>query len=400
MSIANLKTRLFNKGRSIFLKTANKIVPKKNNRVVFASLPDYSDNSKGLWEYMNTLPGYETVWLVRNKDLVPKLSKEGLVCHYEYSWEGMRFLLTSKFIVCTHSQFIDIKSSKQKLINLWHGMPLKAMGYLDNSCNARDIEDFKRVSTKSDIMIATSTLMKYVMTGCFNIDPRRVVVTGQPRNDQLFKPVDRAMLDKVLGDKAGKYDRYILYCPTFRVGMGRVEGKKFSGNVFNFTDYDKTTLDNLLKSQNALLVIKLHPFEEKQYNDGELDLPDNAILVRSDVFNCNMLSIYDILALFDVLITDYSSIYFDYLLLDKPIVFTANDLKEYKSGRGLVFDNYDFWAPGPKACSFSELLPCLDNSLSDKDYFKQERAMVNEMVNGFTDGGSAGRVVDVLKKLQ
>ncbi len=399
MSINSLAERLFIKGRSVTLRALNAVLPKNNKRMVFCSLPDYADNAKGMWEYVKGLSEYETVWLIRDKNLVSKLQKDGLPCYYEYSWKGIKWLLTAKYIFCTHSQFIDIKASNQLFINLWHGMPLKAMGYLDHSCSEKDLEAFNRVSRKSDMLAVTSSLMKYVMVSCFNIDPRKVFITGQPRNDQLFRPVDISILKKVLGESYSRYSKFILYCPTFRMGMGRVEGKKFSGNAFNFEDYDKQKLDTLLKSQNALLVIKLHPFEEKQHKDTDLNLPENAIVVRSEVFNCNSISLYDILALFDVLVTDYSSIYFDYLLLNKPIVFTASDLKEYKSGRGLVFDDYDFWAPGPKAVNFNEFIPCLEKSIKDQDYYRQERATINSLVNTCSDGGSAKRVMDTLKGL-
>ncbi|MCX8131254.1 MAG: CDP-glycerol glycerophosphotransferase family protein [Clostridia bacterium] len=398
MSISTLLNRIIYKSRILLLRTLNEFVPKQDNKIVLSSLPDFSDNAKGLWEYLAGSEKYEPVWLFSDKSLVEKLSRENITCEYSWSWKGIKALLTSRYIACTHSQHIAIKSSNQFLITLWHGMPLKSMGYIDNLCTKKDIKGFKTVSKKSDIFISTSPIMRYALASCFNIDARKVVITGQPRNDKLFSPEDRAVLSRVCGKNLDAYDKLILYCPTFRAGMGRVEGKKLDKNVFNFPDYQRNELDELLKSHNALLVIKLHPFEEKQYSGSELDLPQNSVLVKSDAFNTNTVSMYDILGLFDVLVTDYSSIYFDYLLLDRPIVFVTSDLNTYKSGRGLIFEDYDFWTPGPKTKTFDEYVQCLRKCLQDKEYYKAERKLVNGLVNQYTDNRSAERIMQCVEK--
>jgi len=397
MSIIN---RLINKSRTLALRALNEFIPKDDNLMIFASLPDYSDNAKGLWEYVHKSTEFKTLWLVKDKEMVLKLQNQGIECYWESSWLGRRKLLSAKYISCTHSQFTNIKGRKQVVINLWHGMPLKAMGYLDVSCNEKSLKDFKMVSKKSDMMFATSSIMKHILVSCFRIDPRKVAITGQPRNDILFKPNNISMLNSIIGNIAGNYDKYILYCPTFRAGMGRLDGKKFEGNIFNFSDYDKEELDKILKSQNALLIAKLHPFEEKQYSETDLNLPENSVLVKSEAFNRNLMSIYDILSLFDILITDYSSIYFDYLLLDKPMIFASTDLNEYKDGRGLVFNDYNFWTPGPKVTTFSDFKTKLERCLYDKEFYSKERALINGLINECNNADASARVIQSIKSIK
>jgi CDP-glycerol glycerophosphotransferase len=392
MKIGIIKQKLVNKFQVYFIRYINLFIPKNENKIVFASVPDFSDNAKGLWEYIITTNTFDAVWLIKNKDVMQKLQASGVKCFLQGSWEANKALITSKFIACTHSQFVELKSKKQVLINLWHGMPLKCMGYLDHSSTEKDINGFRLASKKSDLFVSTSSLMKYVLASCFNMDARKILVSGQPRNDNLFSPVNKDYLSLVLGDKHLQYDKFILYCPTFRSGFGRVDGKKMTLNAFNFEEYDKAALDATLKAHNALLVVKLHPFEEKQYTD--LNLPENAILVKSDVFNSNSISLYDILNAFDVLVTDYSSIYFDYLLLNRPIIFVNCDLGEYKNVRGLVFEDYGFWTPGPKTKTFTEFNTQLNLSLENKSYFGNERSLINKLINEHTDNNSSRRVME------
>lgn len=393
-----LAKRIYNKLKTLALRFMNPLVPKQANRMVFTSLPDFSDNAKGFWEYVKKAGSMELIWLVRDESLAMKLRAQGIDCRLLGTLPGVRAVLSARYLVCTHSQFIDIKCKSQVLVNLWHGMPLKAMGYLDSLCTEKDLQSFELASRKTDIFIATSLIMKYIMTSCFHIDARKVRVTGQPRNDQLFNPVNQQLAGSILGEKASGHARYILYCPTFRVGMGRVEGNRSNANVFNLPDYDRDVLDHLLKQANALLVVKLHPFEEKQLAASDLNLPENAVLVQSEAFNRHSATIYDLLNLFDMLITDYSSIYFDFLLLDRPMLFLATDLEEYRGGRGIVFEDYSFWTPGPKAEAFSSFAGELAKCLEDPTYYGKERALVNSLINSHRDGASAARLLDLLQK--
>ena len=141
-------------------------------------------------------------------------------------------------------------------------------------------------------------------------------------------------------------------------------------------------------------MIKLHPFEEKQYESPALNLPESAVLVKTDIFNNNAVSLYDILNLFDCLVTDYSSIYFDYLLLDRPMIFVDCDLGEYKKARGLVFNDYNFWTPGPKVKTFSDFCREFKTCLENNFYYHKERNLINKLINENLDNNSSKRVLD------
>ncbi len=110
----------------------------------------------------------------------------------------------------------------------------------------------------------------------------------------------------------------------------------------------------------------------------------------------NLLDLYDILGATDILVTDYSSIYFDFLLLDKPIVFIPTDLQEYEKSRGFLFDPYNFWAPGPKPLIFTDFLAELTKYIKDENYYKKERTIVNDIVNKYQDSKSSERLYNLV----
>ena len=99
------------------------------------------------------------------------------------------------------------------------------------------------------------------------------------------------------------------------------------------------------------------------------------------------------------MITDYSSVYFDFLLLDRPIIFIPFDIKEY-SKRGFALEPYDFWTPGPKVYSLNELIKELKVFINNPEYYNKERKTVNHLVNTYKDGKSCERVWNLIEKLE
>ena len=129
-------------------------------------------------------------------------------------------------------------------------------------------------------------------------------------------------------------------------------------------------------------MLKLHPFLAARMSG--LSAPN--ILQVSPVSD-----IYPLLSHFDVLLTDYSSIFFDYLLLDRPIVFYPYDMDSYRSGRELLFD-YDAMTPGPRAVDFDGLLAVIEATLTQPDTFAAERKRVTDLVHDHRDGRSMARL--------
>ncbi|MCK9150779.1 CDP-glycerol glycerophosphotransferase family protein [Methanobacterium alcaliphilum] len=377
--------------RTIY-KICNRFIPKNKKKIAFESIPDFTDNSKAFYDYFieNNLDNeYKLHWQVDEKN-----NNINVPQYLKFSKSGLYHLFRSKYIVTTHQNFMDIKSPKQTTINLWHGMPLKAMGYAENK-NDNEILPFPS-RDHNYILISTSNIMRSSLSACFYMDPRKIYNTGQPRSDKLFKTEkSEANLFKLIEHDLN-YDKIILFAPTYRQGFERNEGELFQ-NILNLENYEEETFLEYLEDNNILFLIKMHPFEENHYKKT-IKNSKNLKLITSKKLQEEFLDLYDFLGAVDILITDYSSIYFDFLLLNKPMLFTPTDLEDYSNFRGLILEPYDFWAPGPKVTEFEDFLQELDNCINDPIYYKKERKLVNDIVNKFQDDKSSERVFNLVFK--
>jgi CDP-glycerol glycerophosphotransferase (TagB/SpsB family) len=383
------------------IKIINIFFPKDPKYFLFYSYPDFADNARCMWEYVINVPNLKTVWIVENSKMYDLMKKSDINVYLKNSLGGAIQMMRAKHYVVTHSQLRNIKSKNQVMINVWHGMPLKGMGSLNKSDTPKGV---KTLSESVDYLISTSKIMKHIMASCFNIDSYKVIVTGQPRNDKLFNSDGKSCLSKILGINIDNYSKIILYTPTFRHGVPTfkqdirnwIEGNVLKENFFHMNDYDEQKFFDFLQKNNYLFVVKLHPFEENLV-DENTTLSDNCVLIKSSDFNIEI-DLYNTLNAFDLLITDYSSIYFDYLLLDRPIVFTRTDFEKYEDTRGFVFDDIEFWTPGEKATNFESLIKAIESSLYN-DINKINRETINKLINFYQDDKACERILSITTEI-
>ncbi len=336
---------------------------------------------------LNKSDQFELIWIIKERKNLHNLKEIGIKAFYERDFFGIFYILRSKFIIGTHSDYCSIKSNNQYLIDLWHGMPLKAMGFSDNLETPHTLKSIYQVGKSDNFLIASSRIMKNALIASFLIDPRKVIITGQPRNDKLFLQNENKILNNI-NINTTNYNTLILFAPTFRSWGNRVEGipeylKIFESNKFI----------NFLKEKKILLILKLHPYDEEIIQKQLIIRDyDNINLITNDILEKNFLDIYDILSNFDILITDYSSIFFDFLLLNKPLIFYSPDIDQYSSIRGFLLEPYDFWTPGPKVKDIDCLIEEITKSIMIPGYYKYERNIINSIVNKYTDGKSCERV--------
>jgi CDP-glycerol glycerophosphotransferase (TagB/SpsB family) len=106
---------------------------------------------------------------------------------------------------------------------------------------------------------------------------------------------------------------------------------------------------------------------------------------------------YEILNAIDVLITDYSSLYFDYLLLNRPIIFTPVDLDDYRLNKGFMLEPYDEWTPGDKVFDFHSLMQAMTSAIRQPALYEVERKRLSRIIHAYEDGNSTQRVVKLIK---
>jgi len=265
-------------------------------------------------------------------------------------------------------------------------MPTKRIGLLDNK-NKEEI-------TTSNYMIATSVIFVNLLAKAFGMNRKNILNIGQPRNDLLFR--GDSSLKKIGIDKF-KYSKIFLWMPTYRlsvVGDIRSDGKLKGCGLPLLTEEEIIKLNNLLCKEKCLFIIKLHPmdkFTAKYFkNLSNMIFIDDEILIDSNV------QLYSLIGESDVLLTDYSSVYIDYLILNRPIGFIIDDFEEYKNSRGFVFDKPDDWMPGEKIKTFEELKKFILDIKNGIDKYKEIREEVNKKVNKFNDDKSSERLIEFL----
>lgn len=310
-----------------------------------------------------------------------------------YKIKGSQIVITSHGLPCL------LKRKNQVMIQFWHGIPLKAMGLMDKSLTTNSKKDTIKLWNKTDVLISSSKTYNTLMNACVGIYKDCYVITGFPRNDYLFVG---GKLDKLLSRFGQRIDgrKVVLFSPTFRKGyLNRTEGATRDKNIFGFENFDSVKFNEFLNKEGILFIAKLHPIEEEFYKEMyKNDNFINFLLLTSDILSENDIDLYEILPDVDLMVSDYSSIYFDFLLLDRPIMFLAPDLKEYENIRGFLLNPYDFWTPGPKVSTQFQLENYITQMLSGEDVYSSERKKIREILFEYQGGNSSERVFNQVIK--
>lgn len=266
----------------------------------------------------------------------------------------------AKFIMTTHQPFKI--HSQQINIQFWHGVPLKRMGIMANNTERKaDLRNVKLWQKNADIVCSSSDLYETMMSACCAIETSKYQKVGFPRTDVLKKPVitkKQLLYDlfKQIDDQA----QIGIYMPTFRYELedGQIIKQIKAGNFFALPDFDIESLNQNLKKQHQYLLVKLHPYEKQLVGNFTSQYSQIAFLNDDYLFE-HECDLYELLGATSFLITDFSSIYFDYLTLDRPIIFITNFLAQYQKKRGLLIGPYPEVVPGPCVKSQKELVAVL-----------------------------------------
>lgn len=347
----------------------------------------YNYNSRYLFEYVKeNLPEITPLFVINDSELRNSLSsKYGKQYFIETeSIQGIRQALSAGvWFTSAGLPAYGIGLHKKRLIiNLWHGVPLKKIALLDPNLKKAARIYFKKIFSENyTCILTTSHELIPLMARSFAVSEDKIKVWGQPRNDGLFQKNDcREILGQLFPDLP-EYTKTVLYAPTFR-DYGQVQ-------LFPFKDFDQEQLEAFLEEKNMLLFIRTHVAEQGSA------APYLGKRIRF-LGNEQAEDVTGILNIFDCLITDYSSIYIDYLLTDKPMIFLPYDRQQYLDGRGMNFD-YDDVTPGPKPETFNDFL----NALSPKeDFWKSERTRVNRLFNEIQHPCAADICNKVLKMIR
>lgn len=350
------------------------LIPKKNNKIVFESHPDLTDSSKALYDYLMSKPdkNYQFVWLVDQPERYAKLNfpnTKFINLNKPISLKYIYNVCSSKYVVFCNREVRWIDLKKQKVLNLTHGLPIK-------SCKGFFPKDHT-----FNYLLSTSDFMTPYLADEYLSDINKCFVCGLPRNDVLFQ--ENAKVKNFIS----KYDHFILWLPTYKKHKSEsiIDSKRYENQVIPlFSVNGLNELNSILKDKNILLLLKFHPaqdlsaFEEISYS--------NLLFWKNEDLIANDLDLYSLLGYADALITDYSSVAYDFILRDKPIGFVQDDIDDYRDSRGFVFENMDEMCPGDKIKTEKQFIDFIENVTSGFDEYKMERKKIKNLLHTYQNG--------------
>jgi len=365
------------------------LVPKKNTIWVFGAHQNrFSENSKSLFLYVsNNNTNIQAVWISGDKKLSHSLQKKGLNSFYKWSIKGLYLSLRAKYYFYNvYSDDINFYTSgNTTLVNLWHGIPLKKIEFDDkdgalsrqfNSKYSFIYSFFKPYNfIRPNYVLSTSKIVSQKLASAFRITEDKCLEFGYPRNDIFYE--ENTLIQKNLISSFNIDDeKIIFYLPTWR------------NNNINIISSAFPNLDELnttLQASNIKLFIKLHP------NDTTVNYQHSNILYLNSQQDLN-----ELLLVSDYLITDYSSVYFDYLHLNKEIIFYPFDYDTYVDKERKFYFEYELATPGIKVKNFQELVKTLSN-LETLNYEKTRQKLKNELWT-YQDNNASKRIMQHFEK--
>ena len=337
------------------------------------------------------------IWISHNKEIVEFLNENGYEAYYNHSIKGIWYCLRGK-VYCFDNYSKDISfwlSGGAIKFNMWHGIPLKKIqedNIFDKVRHPKNAwERFRsfprRLSDEkpSHYVLTTSKFMKPIFESAFQT--KKVSTIGYPRIDafafseikNIYTKTEQQSLDKIQGLLKQNLDsKMIYYMPTFR--DSEIE-------FFDVVNLKKFNL--FLEKNHYIFCIKLHPKSKLRKRFQEME-SNHIVNIDADT------DPYVFIPLSDVLVTDYSSIYFDYLFAKKPMVFFNYDLEHYLKDSREMYFNYEDYTPGVKVGTQEELQQALDDVL-EEDAFEVQRRRLQEKIYDEIEAAISGSLVSEIK---
>jgi hypothetical protein len=327
--LRNLVLVMIQRMLRIGLRLLSPVVPQTRS-VVVSVFPETEGNGLEVARALvRRYPGL-VVWLTDGREPhadVHALAEQGMLLVQKASFAGLVHYLRAEAVFFTHGLYGSPKPCRRKpIVNLWHGDGPKA---------TRPGNDAGSL-IPSTYVVAGTTLFGRHKGAAFELPPERLLVTGNPRTDQFWQPPrPNALADLgITGD-------FVVWMPTFRRTRPMRGLRSWSEIDDPASDTSKEHLPFLidgLRERGIQLVIKPHPMDaDRRHREDAVTLSETD-LVRAQV------SLYSLLGQSRGLVTDYSSVWVDYLLLDRPMAFLVPDREAYS--RALIPSDVFDWVPG------------------------------------------------------
>ena len=395
----NISNKLIKKFGFIF-KYFDLMIPKKNNRIVFYLFPKFENNILSYYKYLkqNHNDEFEIFFIYSEK--TKKYNLEN--CTFIHNFISLYRIYSAKYIVTTHAGYcLDFCKSKRHIyLNLWHGMPIKTLGYAEKELK-NNLQDRYNFLAENAHFFVTSDLFKLSMLSCFRGKYHNFYITGQPRTDIMADKRNREKIMSLFSMQ--NYKNIVLYLPTWKQKtFNRKQQVSVDfNNIFYMDDYNSPDFIKFLQDNNILFIMKPHPVEENFYKDNPDIVPQskNFRILFDEELSKQNIDLYEIFSQTDLLISDFSAVTVDWLILNKPVLYLNNLSQEYGKGRGMVLeDNFELLMPGTKVITYDELKKEMLNNLLN-DSYKTEREKALPLIHKYRDFNASERIYKIMKNL-
>lgn len=358
----------------------SEFVPKKKSLVLFhgATISHYNESSRYLFEYIQNKGIINAFWMTDRKDVYAYLTSKEYNVIYHKSLKGIWAYLRSGIVIGTGTSYPSLLSfvgRKTIKICLHHGMGPRSTNAIDEKYFKSPLQVLKKLN-KFDFFNFTSEFNAITIGKLQYLLPEsKRLVLGYPRCDHLLNKeyVKRCRNDKKFTSKVfpefNASSKIILYSPTWRPSNG---DQRFPLEMFN--DYELESFNKWLEIENIFLLVSIHPMVDNLVDFSKCNRI--KILTSDYLFDINA-----ILPEIDLLITDYSSIATDYLLMKRPVIYVMPDYDFYLYKYGLLEDMRKN-LPGREAKSFSEILSLIKSSLENN---MTDASIVNDYLSKYYD---------------
>jgi len=380
----------------------SKLIPKSNNVWIFGAWygDQYSDNTSYLFEYIHKekLP-IKAIWLSNDNKIISHLRSLGYRAYNKNSiygfWYGSRAGVT--FINCGYDDVNKYCINQSYVVQLWHGIPLKKIkndDIINENIQRPAIITLIRniifkflpfLNERYDLIISSGPKVTDRFESAFKIKRSKIIETGYPRMDIILSEKSAYCKTQLHNYHDNTIENIILYAPTHR-GEGTREH-----DMLSQLDFDK--FNKFLQKHRSIMLIKMHYYELDKVSFNSVNEPSHIHLLNSHEIN----DINRILNHIDVLITDYSSVFYDFLVLDRPILFAPFDLEEYQKIDRELYEDYSSATPGPICQNWDEIQAQLEEYFSNGDTYQAERKQIYNEYFQYSDNNNSARIVKTVK---
>jgi len=353
----------------------------------------FSGNERAVFEEVKDNPEITKVILFRSKHI--RVDGTNTIIIPLQSYEGQQLLMKSGVILIKHTPITNViyplDSKKHKFINLWHGIPLKRIGVASLDFQDR-IAKITAVHAQFHSAISSSSIDRLAMTAAFApLTYNDIWVTGLPRNDFILRP--KELLPEDFGNELIELEsklserKFILFVPTFRNDQGNA--------YYKFSKNEIESLNNYLETNNIILGLREHMADKANSYSSDL-VGGNIINVGSNIFP-NIEILY---RKADLLITDYSSCFIDFMLTGKPMISFAYDYEHYMNKERGFFYDMEFVFPGPICKDYQSLLLSIVETMNQVDKEPSENYLSKRKIFfDYIDDKNSSRVVKEINKI-